>query len=165
MLDFPAPLSLMGHMESEIPPYTLHDSLGYWLSVTARLQERRLDERLRDLGLTRITWCILVGLANEKLTQPSELAQFVGIDRTATSRALRQLEQAGLLSRSSGTGDRRTRQISLTENGRAAVRSAIPFARENSAIMAERLGPENVGALLDMLRRLAAGEETQLSHL
>ena len=152
-------------MEKNIPPYKLHDSLGYWLSLAARLQERRLEDRLRDLGLTRITWCILLGLANEGLTKPSELADFVGIDRTATSRALRQLEQAGLLSRSSGTGDRRTRQISLTEEGCEAVRLGTPFARTNGAVMAERLGEEDAVVLRGLLQRLVEGEETRLSHL
>ncbi|WP_010141912.1 MarR family winged helix-turn-helix transcriptional regulator [Oceanicola sp. S124] len=152
-------------MTGDIPPYRLHDSLGYWLSVTARLQERRLDEKLREIGLTRITWCILLGLANEGLTQPSELAEFVGIDRTATSRALRQLEQAGLLSRSSGTGDRRTRQISLTAEGREAVRLGTPYARANGQVMADRLSEGEDVLLRQLLRKLTEGEETQLSHL
>ncbi|MBY5973189.1 MarR family winged helix-turn-helix transcriptional regulator [Pseudooceanicola marinus] len=152
-------------MESETPPYRLHDSLGYWLSVTARIQERRLDEKLREIGLTRITWCLLLGVANEGLSQPSELAEFVGIDRTATSRALRQLEQAGLLSRSSGTGDRRTRQIHLTDEGYEAVRIGTPFARANGDVMAARLGEAETVELRRLLRKLAEGEEAQLSHL
>ncbi|PJE30794.1 transcriptional regulator, MarR family [Pseudooceanicola antarcticus] len=152
-------------MSGDIPPYRLHQSLGYWLSVTARLQERRLDEKLRDIGLTRITWCILLGLANEGLTQPSELADFVGIDRTATSRALRQLEQAGLVSRSSGTGDRRTRNIALTDEGQEAVRIGTPYARANGKVMSDRLGEEEAETLRQLLRKLAEGEEAGLSHL
>ncbi|MBR9765011.1 MAG: MarR family transcriptional regulator [Rhodobacteraceae bacterium] len=152
-------------MSGDTSPYRLHDSLGYWLSITARLQERRLDEKLREIGLTRITWCLLLGLANEGLTQPSELADFVGIDRTATSRALRQLEQAGLLSRSSGTGDRRTRQITLTEDGREAVRVGTPFARANGKVMAERLSEGEDAELRRLLRKLTEGEAPRLSHL
>lgn len=132
------------------PPYRLHQSLGYHLSIAARMQERRLDEQLRGLGLTRTTWCILLGVGNEGLTQPSDIADFVGIDRTATSRALRQMEDAGLLERSSGTDDRRTRQIRLTARGQAAIRAATPFARGNAEILGARLAP---------------GEEEQLKHL
>ena len=79
------------------PPYRLHTSLGYHLSLASRLQERRLDEQLKTLGLTRTTWCILLAVGNEGLCQPSDIADFVGIDRTATSRALRHMEDDGLL--------------------------------------------------------------------
>ncbi|MEM1302763.1 MAG: MarR family transcriptional regulator, partial [Pseudomonadota bacterium] len=79
--------------------YRLHDSLGYNLSLAARLQERRLDDGLRSLALTRTNWCILLAVGVEGLSGPSDIAAFVGIDRTATSRALRQMEQAGLIER------------------------------------------------------------------
>ncbi len=114
------------------PPYRLHQSLGYHLSVTSRIQERRLDEGLKTLGLTRITWCVLLAVGNEGLTQPSEIAAFVGIDRTATSRALRQMEAAGLIARAGGTGDRRTTHVALTALGRQRIVHGTPFAMENN---------------------------------
>ena len=45
--------------------YRLQQSLGYQLSVASRLQERRLDDGLKELGLTRITWCVLLAVGNE----------------------------------------------------------------------------------------------------
>ena len=88
--------------------YRLHASLGYNLSLAARLQERRLDDALKTLGLSRTTWCVLLAVGVEALTQPSEIATFIGIDRTATSRALRMMEADGLLTRESGRADKRT---------------------------------------------------------
>ncbi|MBT9383450.1 winged helix DNA-binding protein [Pseudooceanicola sp. CBS1P-1] len=146
-------------MDEQNTPYRLHDSLGYWLSLAARLQERRLDDRLREIGLTRITWCILLGLANEGLSQPSELADFVGIDRTATSRALRQMEEAGLLSRDPGTDDRRTRRIGLTPEGHMALAQAIPFALQNTAVMTDRLAPGEKEQLLRLLAKVSEGDK------
>jgi DNA-binding MarR family transcriptional regulator len=49
-----------------------------------------------------VGWCILLAVEEEGLKNPSEIAQFVGIDRTATSRALRQLEDEGLIAREMG---------------------------------------------------------------
>ena len=77
--------------------YRLHNSLGYRLSRVARIQERRLDLGLRRIGLTRTTWCVLLAVGNEGLSQPSDIAEFIGIDRTATSRALRQMEADDLI--------------------------------------------------------------------
>jgi DNA-binding MarR family transcriptional regulator len=146
-------------------PYRLHTSLGYHLSVAARVQERRLDEQLRTLGLTRTTWCILLAVGNEGLCQPSDIADFVGIDRTATSRALRGMEDEGLLARMSGTGDKRTRRVVLTDKGSTAIRTATPFARENARIMAEHLAPGEEQELKRLLTKLRADAGTPLKTL
>ncbi|MGR3700947.1 MAG: MarR family winged helix-turn-helix transcriptional regulator [Paracoccaceae bacterium] len=146
-------------------PYRLHSSLGYHLSVAARQQERRLDEALKTLGLTRTTWCVLLAVGNEGLSQPSDIAGFVGIDRTATSRALRQMEADGLLARSSGTEDRRTRRVELTQKGCAAITAATPFARANAGVMAEQLAPGEQETLIRLLAKLRPADDAPLNTL
>jgi DNA-binding MarR family transcriptional regulator len=146
-------------------PYRLHASLGYHLSIAARQQERRLDEALKTIGLTRTTWCVLLAVGNEGLSQPSDIAGFVGIDRTATSRALRQMEADGLLARSSGTEDRRTRRVELTDKGRAAIIAATPFARANAATMAEQLDAGEQEALIRLLAKLRPADDAPLNTL
>jgi len=145
--------------------YRLHDSLGYNLSLASRIQERRLDEGLRTLGLTRTTWCILLAVGNEGLHQPSDIALFVGIDRTATSRALRKMEGDGLVRRATGPGDRRTTKVTLTDSGVALIERGTRFAIANNAVMHKKLGPEDVAHLKDLLERVNAGEKTGLAVL
>lgn len=147
------------------PAYRLHTSLGYHLSIAARLQERRLDEQLKTLGLTRTTWCILLAVGNEGLSQPSDIADFVGIDRTATSRALRHMEDENLLARSSGTEDRRTRRVELTPTGCEAIRRATPYARENADIMSGLLAPGEEAELKRLLTKLRRDGDVQLKTL
>ncbi|EAQ01928.1 transcriptional regulatory protein [Pseudooceanicola batsensis HTCC2597] len=147
------------------PPYRLHESLGYHLSLASRLQERRLEDRLRTVGLNRTTWCILLAVANENLAQPSDIARFVGIDRTATSRALRGMESDGLVARKSGQDDRRTRMITLTDKGRRAVTQATPYARENGRLLAELLTDEENAELKRLLRVLIEGTPADLSAI
>jgi DNA-binding MarR family transcriptional regulator len=106
-----------------------------------------------------------LAVGNEGLSQPSDIAGFVGIDRTATSRALRQMEADGLLARSSGTEDRRTRRVELTPKGCAAITAATPFARANAAIMAEQLDPDEHAALLRLLAKLRPGDDAPLATL
>ncbi len=138
--------------------YRLHSSLGYHLSRAARVQERRLDEGLRPLGLTRTTWCILLAVGSEGLSQPSDIAEFVGIDRTATSRALRGMDAAGLIARRSGNGDGRTTEVSLTALGNKMLRRGTPAAEDNNAVMEARLSPGETEELKRLLTRLIRGE-------
>jgi DNA-binding MarR family transcriptional regulator len=138
--------------------YRLHASLGYHLTRASRVQERRLDEGLRTLGLTRTTWCILLAVGNEGMSQPSEIAEFVGIDRTATSRALRGMQEMGLISRRAGNGDGRTTEVTLTPRGCAYLGKGAPMAVENNAIMEARLSPGEADELKRLLAKLFEGE-------
>ena len=146
-------------------PYRLHASLGYNLSIAARLQERRLDEALKALGLTRTTWCVLLAVGNEGLTQPSDIACFIGIDRTATSRALRQMEAAGLLDRQAGDGDRRTTRVSLTDQGKDLVKRGTPLAAANNDAMRAKLSEAEYARLIALLEKVITGESADLSGL
>jgi DNA-binding MarR family transcriptional regulator len=144
--------------------YRLHSSIMYQLTLTSRMQERRLEEGLRRHGLTRLTWCILLAVKVERLTQPSEIAQFIGIDRTATSRALRQMEAKGWVARHTGEGDRRTTRVAVTPAGAALLARAVPVAEENAQHFLSKLSPEEPEALQRLLAGLREGEPRNLVH-
>ena len=145
--------------------YRLQQSLGYQLSVASRLQERRLDDGLRELGLTRITWCVLLAVGNENLIHPSEIADFVGIDRTATSRALRQMEGAGMIARRTGADDRRMTSVRLTAAGRTLLQRGTPLAQKNNAIIEQRLDSNERAELRRLLAKMREGEDVALARL
>jgi len=123
--------------------FHLHRSLGYQITMLARVIERRFEQRIAAHGLTRPMWCVLLAVGVEGHSTPSEIADFIGIDRTATSRALRQMEERGFIIRSSGEGDGRSIRISLTNQGQAALEAVLPIAQENAAHFEAKLtGPE-----------------------
>lgn len=136
----------------------------YQLTLTSRLQERRLDEGLRELGLTRLTWCVMLAVHVERLAQPSEIAQFIGIDRTATSRALRQMEARGWVARRTGEGDRRTTRVALTPAGVALLGRAVPVAEDNAHHFLSKLAEDERQDLQRLLATLREGEARNLVH-
>lgn len=142
--------------------YRLHNSVLYQMTLTSRMQERRLEEGLRTLGLTRITWCVLAAVEFENCTQPSEIAEYIGIDRSATSRALRGLEGSGLLERVSGAPDRRTTRVKLTAAGRELVLRAAPIAEDNSRYFLGKLTAAEVRDLARIMGLMREGESRSL---
>ena len=146
-------------------PYRLHLSLGYQLSLAARIQERRLEDGLKPLGLTRVTWCMLLAVGHEALRQPSEIADFVGIDRTATSRALRHLEAEAIIERASGAGDGRTKSVNLTAKGRDLLERGVPLAQHNNAAMDALMTPAERDRLFALLKKLSTGRDGPLPGL
>jgi DNA-binding MarR family transcriptional regulator len=153
--------------------YALHASLGYQMSLTARLHERKFENRIKPLGLTRLTWCILLAVEGQGYQSPSEIALFVGIDRTATSRALRKMTADGLVIRASAleetpsdarTDGRRAR-ISATADGRQRLAQATEIARQNALHFDTKLTSEERDTLQALLQKLQSGEDTPLAHI
>jgi DNA-binding MarR family transcriptional regulator len=145
-------------MDGTGPKFGLHNSIGHHITRTARLVERRVEGALREHGLTRVGWCVMLAVEEEGLKNPSEIAHFIGIDRTATSRALRQLEDEGLIGREMGREDRRTTEVSLTDEGRERLRAALPLCVENISHFNDKLTASEALELRRLLSRLAEGE-------
>ncbi|MAQ84908.1 MAG: transcriptional regulator [Maritimibacter sp.] len=143
--------------------YRLRDSLGYRLTIASRVQQRRLEEKLRPLGLSRLDWVILVAVGYEDLRQPSDIADHVGVDRTAVSRALRRMEEAGLIDRNDGKGDGRTRHVALTETGQRTLADATPLAQANAELIADRLSEGERELLARLLSKLITDDDSRPS--
>lgn len=146
-------------MDGTVTKFGLHNSMSHHITRTARIIERRVEGGLRAFGLTRVGWCILLAVEEEGLKNPSEIAQFVGIDRTATSRALRQLENDGLIGREMGRTDRRTTEVTLTEEGRLRLMQARPVCLENMDHFNAKVSAAEALELRRLLGALASGED------
>jgi MarR family transcriptional regulator for hemolysin len=79
-----------------------------------------LDGQLKELGLTRARWSILVELArsDDQLSQ-RELATLIGVEAPTLVRMLDSLEASGFVERIPDPADRRTKRLRLTERARA----------------------------------------------
>ncbi|MDA0221836.1 MAG: winged helix DNA-binding protein [Proteobacteria bacterium] len=131
--------------------YALHDSIGYRMTLLSRINERRFDGLLAATGLTRVTWCVLLAVGQQYLQNPSEIADWVGIDRTATSRALRRLEADKMIARASAASDKRQTVVSVTDKGRDILQSANTAASENAQHFNDKLSwyeQETLAAIL-----------------
>lgn len=145
-------------MDGTRQKFGLHDSVGHHITRTARIIERRVEGDLRRFGLTRVEWCVLVAVGEEGIKNPSEIADFVGIDRTATSRALRELENAGLIDRAMGRDDRRTTEVCLTERGQSQFRAALPICQIAAGHFHAKLSAAELETLKALLAKLTKGE-------
>lgn len=93
-------------------------ALGPLLGRTARAWRRAIDEALQPFGLTEATWRPLIHLARAtRPMQQKDLADSLGLDRSAVVRLLDMLEAAGLVERQTTEGDRRSWTIAPTRTG------------------------------------------------
>lgn len=93
------------------------------LSLAARLVQRRQDDVLAPLGLTRAAVITLEGLTAGALNQ-EQLAAAIHVKSQTVGKILARLQIAGLVSRTRHPQDRRQLIIGLTDSGHAALMAA-----------------------------------------
>jgi DNA-binding MarR family transcriptional regulator len=90
-----------------------------------------MDRVLEPLGLTQAQYAVLAPLygMSRSGARPSqrELADLTGLDAVYISKLVRALEGAGLVERSASTVDTRAVELTLTDQGIATVREAMPL--------------------------------------
>jgi len=120
------------------------------LRRAARALTQLYDDALAPSGLRVTQYSLLSTLARRGTLRMSELATVAMLDRTALSRNMEPLAAQGLVRIAAGT-DARTREISLTRAGEAALARALPHWRRAQAQVARQLGEQKNAALIGLL--------------
>lgn len=122
---------------------------GYLLLMkAARLVQRRFDEALAPLGLTRAAVIALKAMSHHPMNQ-EQLAAVVNVQSQTLGRVLTRLETEGLVTRTRDPHDRRQFHVQMTDAGEAALRAA--GEAESAALSSDFDGWE---ILRDQLTRL-----------
>ena len=123
--------------------------------MASRAVTRLYDDILRPTGLRATQLAVLVAVGNEDVTSITELAKFMGMDRSTLTRNLTPLEREGLI-RVGNEGWRRSRIVEITNKGRSRLREALPFWEKAQQTMRQKLGgrrwPVIMADLDDLIR-------------
>jgi DNA-binding MarR family transcriptional regulator len=104
----------------------------------ARALARRFDDAFRPLDLTNGQFSMLMALNQPKPPTIAPLADFLAMDRTTLTAALKPLERRGLITISVDPDDRRSRLLRLTAKGRGLLVKALPIWKEHHAILEQQ---------------------------
>lgn len=120
----------------------------------ARSLARRFDETLRPVGLTNGQFSLLMALNRPVPASLGPVAELLAMDRTTLTAALKPLQRRGLVDIAVDPADRRSRLLTLTEEGVALLAAAVPiWQRTHEAIEAAMPGaaPETLRETLRSL--------------
>lgn len=145
--------------ESDVPPYRLHNRLGYRLSRLSKITQERLEVELEVHGMTRMKWCVMSSIEWEQISTPSELATHIGVNRPAVSRVLVQLRQENLIAQSFSESDGRSRQIKLTEQGVEKLLICRPLVDHVESFFLSKMSRKDIVQFQRLIDVLLEGED------
>ena len=117
----------------------------------ARRLGRRFDRLFAPLGLTNQQFSMLVALSGLWRPRMGQLAEFLDMDSTTMTAAIKPLAKRGLMMLLTDEGDARVRRPALTETGREVVAQAVPLWREEHAKLQTELVGQDAAALVLIL--------------
>lgn len=113
---------------------TVHEIRDHCLCLAtqraARVLARRFDRIFAHLGLTNGQFSILVALSGQSKPRLGQLADFLAMDSTTMTAALKTLQKNGFVVLLRDETDARARRPTLTEAGRDILGHAVPLWKE-----------------------------------
>jgi DNA-binding MarR family transcriptional regulator len=126
----------------------------FYLRRAARIVTRQYAETMKAAGLKSSQFSILAMLTTHGELTITELADKMGLERTSMSRTLHPMEKDGLISVSDELDNRR-RYITLTKQGQATFKKALPLWNKAQQQFTEQLGAEDMQTLKKLLKQTA----------
>lgn len=131
--------------------------LPYQLSVASNAVSALISERYRKrFGLRIAEWRVMAVLGDSGSLTQRDLTAATVMDKVAVNRAVKVLEERGLVARVPNPGDGRSHLLALTGEGRGIHGEVMPLARATEADLLAGLAPDEEAMLRRLLARLRA---------
>lgn len=109
-----------------------------------------------DLAITAVQFAALLAIRDNPGVDATRVAEMIHFDRTTIGHVIGRLEQKGLIVRSEGSLDKRTKQLRITPQGSALVETG---GQRTEAIADRLLGPLIAAERAELLRLLRKLEQ------
>lgn len=127
------------------------ERLFYLVYQVHRRREVRIEQELKGVGLPMGVWRTLLAVQRMEPCTMNELAKYTTLERSSLTRTLDQMEDQGMVTRSTPPHDRRQVLVALTPEGRAAYERGFAAIRDWNRAALDRLPDGRMDALLEML--------------
>lgn len=128
-------------------------ALGLLLRRAHDRAAARLSDALRALGIELRHFAVLIELHRGGPVSQRDLGSAIGMDKAMIVRVVDDLEKWGMAVRKPVPGDRRIREVGITDRGREVFDAAHENGRPLRDELVEHLGPGEYDQLMDLLTR------------
>ncbi len=144
--------------------FHLHNSFTFWIGRLANVMKDAFNQKLASWDVTYPQWMILNVLHHQLADTPAQIAENIGVDRSAVTRLLDRLEAKNLAERMHDGLDRRSVKILMTRQGAALMDELNEAAREHQQLFLSQMHPTELRAFKTNLQKLLrAGDVDTIS--
>lgn len=127
--------------------------------------EAEFNERLAGHGMTRVAYAVLGAIHFDRKTTPSDLADFLGLDRGAVTRLLDKLEGQNLIARSRTDADRRVVSLLVTPKGEVLAAELRQQSQAVNAQFTTGLKPQEISEYIEIVKKMAENVRVNIETL
>lgn len=119
----------------------------------SNLITNKYDKHLQEINLTVNQYSLLVNINQLEICSVSDLAIYVGLERTTLVRTLKPLFDKKLIEDISET-TQRNRQIKITQKGKEVLEKGKPLWKQAQKEIEDKIGKDNILVLSEILSKL-----------
>ncbi len=127
------------------------EQLFYLIYQVHRRREVRIEQALKSIGLPMAVWRTLLAVQRMEPCTMNELAKYTTLERSGLTRTLDQMDDGGMVTRTTPQHDRRKVLVALTSDGRQAYERGLTAIRDWNRIALDRVAEGRVETLLEAL--------------
>ncbi len=111
-------------------PFVIHNSFSFWFCRTAAELQDKHNKLFKAHDISWPQWLVLYSIHTQAAKTPAEVANQVGVDRSAVTRLLDRLEKKKLINREHDKLDRRSIKLALTSTGTKLMPQLLKLAND-----------------------------------
>lgn len=134
-------------------------SLSYRVSLIARTQRTRFDQRAQSIGITLSQWRAIFAISVDEGTSQRRIAEKIEIGDVAAGRLVDRLVDNGWVERRADPTDRRTHRLYLTPAARPLLARLAALGKDEEALALEGIDPRDAEIVFAVLDRVIANLE------
>ena len=119
----------------------------------SNLITNKYDKHLQEINLTVNQYSLLVNINQLEICSVSDLAIYVGLERTTLVRTLKPLFDKKLIEDISET-TQRNRQIKITQKGKEILEKGKPLWKQAQKEIEDKIGKDNILVLSEIFSKL-----------
>jgi DNA-binding MarR family transcriptional regulator len=133
-----------------------------WCTLFVRLSMHDINRCARTHGLSFTQMNVLMHLYYQGPREVMEFAEYLQLSPAGASQMVERLVQQDLVVRVESPGDRRVRQVHLTERGRRVVEESLGFRERWVEALVGSLSADQQASLAQVMRQI--GEQVESSR-
>lgn len=130
-------------------------SVGKLISILYRQSHVYINYALKDLNISSSEYIFMVELYNNEGISQEELSSLLLIDKAATARALKSLEEKGLVVREKNLIDKRANKVFTTDKGKSYKGTIYSALRGWTKLLTNGMDEKTIDIVLDSLKSIS----------